>query len=223
VPSPITLIACSVAPAFCAARVHLIRVFPVWMAFCAICCVRGTWFTVNSSHWKLCWEVTEYIILVLQAGVSVEALVKMASTVRNFGWKWNLLGVLALPAVAAAAFAERSDPVFKTAILWNQILGMGLGVAVVLACVLAMSLRDVCSPRAIFHAAIASSIFLLSGVGYRFYSAAAGQILAHWSPVVLFITWAAFIGSMGDAVPHHTDERLKAEKDRLARSRAAVT
>lgn len=217
-----TLIACSLAPAACAARVQIAKAFPVWFTFCLFGAARGSWFTLDAQAWKTHWQWTEFCVLLLQAAVTLEALAVMAGTVRNFSAKWRLLGVLLLPAVGAAALSKTDYPFYTTALFANQVAGFGLGVLAALASIAALMVGPVCSPRSVFHAAIVSGIFLLTGIGYRFYSTPIGSAVAHWAPVFFFLAWASLTGSMDGMVPDPDPEETERQRVNLKRSRAAI-
>jgi hypothetical protein len=179
------------------------------------------WFSASSDAWHSWWQATEYVTLFLQAAVTLEALLLLSDRVRNFSWKWRAIAILALPGVAAAVVAagHGGDHWFTQAIALNQVLGFGLGVVALLAFLIGLLMRVVCSPRSTFHAGIVSAIWLVSGMGYREYDTWWGVMLAEWAPVILFLVWSLTIGAVDDSIPAVNTAELVKQSDRVRRSR----
>jgi len=201
------------------------RAFAAWALFCVFDASRGAWFAMDTKAWHAHWVTSEWVALVLQAAVTLEALLILSSKVRNFSWKWRLFAVLALPGIGAATFAvthdgPHRDRLFEIATNLNQLSGYGLGVVAMLACGLGAVARIVVSPRSTAHAGIVAALWLSCATGYRVYDQWYGKVLVEWAPPALMLAWAFTINRVGDEIPALDAGELERQSERARRSRA---
>lgn len=204
-----------------ARALSLLRQYPCFCTFALLAnAARWSWFRLDTPNYWRWYATTEYASIVLQVAVSVEAYVILARQVRNFGWRWRVLAVISLPAVAATGLAL--DPAGQVLYVWfNQLAGLGLGIVALTQFLLASTIRLGFSRNSIVHSACISAMWLSSGLGFRLLSDGneAGRWILSIVPAVAALAWAFLMRRSGEARPEPpSDGEMAAWSQRLRRA-----
>lgn len=194
-----------------------VRKYPFFTAFVLVMNgLRGLWFGLDPDAGRRWWDVSSFVSNGLQLAVTIEAYLILARQVKNFDWRWNVLGVLALPGVFVAGVLSLDNGVaFRAAMYFTQVAGFGLGIVAFLGFGLSAAIPLGMSRNSLIHSAVVATMWLSSGVGFMLYH---HHWLGWWIlvcvPALACLAWALLMTPKGERrPPGPTEEEVREAED----------